>query len=52
MEDKDRKVELPDDDWVVYIPDEARRAFERAYMKMWEAKKELEKMREEMGIES
>ena len=52
MEDKDRKVELPDDDWVVFIPDEAMRAFNSAYFKMLEAQKVLKKLKEEMGIES
>ena len=30
MEEKERKIEFPDDDWVVFIPDEAMRAFNSA----------------------
>ena len=52
MEEKDRKIELPDDDWVVYIPDDAMRAFNSAYFKMLEAQKELKKLREELKIEN
>ena len=53
MEDnKDKKEELPDDDWVVYIPDEAMRAFNRAYFNMLEAQNELKKLREELGIKN
>jgi len=50
MEEKARKIDLPDDDWVVFIPDEAMRAFNSAYFKMLEAQKELKKLREELGI--
>ena len=52
MEDNDKKVELPEDDWVVFIPDEAMRAFNSAYFKMLQAKKELDRLREELGIEN
>ena len=48
MEDKE-KQRLPEDDRVVYLPNEAMRAFERAYFKMWQARKELEKLRMENG---
>ena len=48
MEDKTEKTELPDDDWVVYLPDEEMRAFERAYFKMWLARQELQKVAEGM----
>ena len=51
MEDKE-KQKLPEDDWVVYLPNEAMRAFERAYFKMWQAKKELEKIKEELRVEN
>ena len=50
MEEKARKIDLPDDDWVVFIPDEAMRAFNSAYFKMLEAQKELKKLKEELGI--
>ena len=30
LENNDKKIELPDDDWVVFIPDEAMRAFRHA----------------------
>ena len=52
MEEKARKIDLPDDDWGVFIPDEAMRAFNSAYFKMLEAQKELKKLREEMKIEN
>ena len=48
MEDKE-KQRLPEDDWVVYLPNEAMRAFESAYFKMWQARQELEKLRMENG---
>ena len=51
MEDKE-KQKLPEDDWVVYLPDEAMRAFNSAYFKMLQAQNELKKLREEMGIEN
>ena len=52
MEEKTRKIDLPDDDWFVFIPDEAMRAFNSAYFKMLEAQKELKKLREELKIEN
>ena len=50
MENENNKPKLPDDDWVVYIPDEEMRAIERASLKMWQARKELQKIRDEMRV--
>ena len=52
MEAKDKNKELPEDDRVVYLPDEAMRSFERAYFKMWQARQELEKVAEEWRMET
>ena len=51
-EKKEQTVAFPDDDWFVFIPDEAMRAFNSAYFKMLEAQKELKKLREELKIEN
>ena len=51
MEDKE-KQRLPEDDWVVYLPDEAMRAFNSAYFKMLQARHELQKLKEELKIEN
>ena len=51
MEDKE-KQRLPEDDWVVYLPDEAMRAFNSAYFKMLQARQELQKLKEELKIEN
>ena len=48
METEDKKTKLPNDDWVVFIPDEEMRAIERASLKMWQARRELQKIRDEM----
>jgi len=50
MENENNKPKLPDEDWVVYIPDEEMRAIERASLKMWQARKELQKIRDEMRV--
>ena len=51
METDKSKMKLPDEDWVVYIPDEEMRAIERASLKMWQARKEFQKIREELIID-
>ena len=48
MKTVNRKEELPDDDWVVYLPNEGMRAFGRALFKMEMAQKELHKITDEM----
>ena len=50
MKTENKNTKLPDDDWVVYIPDEEMRAIERASLKMWQARKELQKIRDEMRV--
>ena len=47
MEDKE-KQRLPDDDWVVYLPDEAMRSFNSAYFKMLQARQELQNVADEL----
>jgi len=48
MKTVNRKPELPDDDWVVYLPSEGMRAFERALFKMEKAQKEFHKLAKEI----
>ena len=48
MGTENKKMKLPDDDWVVYIPDEEMRAIERTSFKMWQARQEFQKIRDEM----
>ena len=48
MENTKQQQKLPEDDWVVYIPDDAMRAFESAYFKMWQARQELQKVADGM----
>ena len=43
MEIKNSKAELPEDDWVVYLPNAAMRLFDSAYFNMWQVRQELEK---------
>ena len=48
MNKEKRKPELPEDDWVVYLPNAAMRSFESAYFKMWQALKGFQKYADEM----
>ena len=52
METENKNMKLPDDDWVVFIPDEEMRAIERARFKMWQARREFQKIRDELRIEN
>jgi hypothetical protein len=51
MDDKEtpNKLELPDDDYVVFIPAEDIRSIERALNKMEQARQELHKIRESLN---
>ena len=48
MDAENKKTDLPDDDWVVYIPDKVFWAFESALFKMEMAQKEFHKLADEM----
>ena len=48
MKTEIKNTKLPDDDWVVFIPDEEMRAIERACFKMWQARREFQKIRDGM----
>jgi predicted RNA-binding protein len=51
MEEKEtpNKLELPDDDYVVFIPDKDLRSIERAINRMEQARQELHKIRESLN---
>jgi hypothetical protein len=49
MNEVPTKKDVPDDDWVVFIPDEEVRALERICNKMQQAQQELRKVAEAMG---
>jgi predicted RNA-binding protein len=51
MDDKEtpNKLELPDDDYVVFIPDKDLRSIEQALNKMEQAQQELHKIRESLN---
>jgi len=48
MKTENKNMKAPDEDWVVFIPDEEMRAIERASFKMWQARREFQKIRDEM----
>jgi len=51
METETKKTDLPDDDWVVYVPDAEMRAIERALFNMEMVQMEFHKLAEEMRTE-
>jgi uncharacterized protein YaaN involved in tellurite resistance len=44
-----KKLELPDDDYVVFIPDKDLRSIEQALNKMEQAQQELHRIRESLN---
>jgi len=48
METENKKIELPHDDWYVFIPDEELRAFERSLNNLEQVRDEFRKWKDEM----
>ena len=48
MEHENKKKELPDEDWYVFIPDEELRAFERSLNNLEQVRDEFRKLKDEM----
>ena len=48
MEAEQKKTDLPDNDWYVFIPDEELRAFERSLNNLEQVRDEFRKLKEEM----
>ena len=48
METENKKTDLPDNDWYVFIPDNEMRAFERTLNNLEQVRDDFKKLRDEL----